>query len=161
MRLDTFLLADAATASPDGKLYIHGGGLTTIRAPVVPLGVALAVAIRLQVDEDELRGTHELQLSMSAPDGSEVWPTQRLRFGPLAHLETIADGEERYIQLALSFGAVTFATHGIYRLVLVVDGETLRDMSVPVVELARPPVNRAERRRRERGAWVVPFVVPF
>ena len=157
MRLDTFLLADAATAPPDRKLYIHGGGLTIIRAPIIPISVPLSVAIRLEVDEEELHSPHELELSFTGPAGGAAWPSQRLAFGPVEQLEPIAEGEERYIQLALSFGAVTFASIGIYRLVLAADGETLRDMTVPVVPLepprpgGQPPMNRVERRRRARG----------
>ena len=154
MRLDTFLLADAATAPPDGKLYVHGGGLTVIRAPVVPLSIPLAVVIRIRVDDAELRSAHELVLSITGPDGNPVWPTQRLGFGPVDQIDPLAEGEERYIQVALSFGAIGFPTVGVYRFVLEGDGELLREMSVPVVEITlpqAPPPNRAARRRQARG----------
>jgi hypothetical protein len=156
MRLDTFLLADAATAPPDGKLYIHGGGLTVIRAPITPISVPLSLAIRLEIEERELHVPHVLRLSILAPDGNSVWPAQELGFGPMDEPQQVADGEERYIQLALSFGALTFESEGVYTFSLAADGETLREMAVPVVVVGQhrpdqPPPNRAERRRQARG----------
>jgi hypothetical protein len=40
-RIEYVILCDSAQASPDGKLYILGGGWTEIRRPVAPPGTAV------------------------------------------------------------------------------------------------------------------------
>jgi hypothetical protein len=166
MRLDTFLLAEAASASvQDGKLYVHGGGLTRVTAPTLPFVLPqLAVAARFLVEDDEeLSQSHQFRISLNDPDGSAVIPPIPVQMEPGEPVQ-LPDGEERFVQFAMTFGGVVFARAGIYSFSLVLDDIVQREMTLPVVALtaeelgaimqprpAPPPApNRAQRRAKKR-----------
>jgi len=154
MRLDAFILAEAATAAPDGKLYVHGGGLTRVVCPVFPFVLPqLALVARLLVDESDLEARHVFETTLVDPEGAAVVPGAPL-VAEQGDVLALPDGEERFMQFAITFGGVLFARPGVHTLSFKVDEEELRRMTLPVVELASQIVeaqpNRAERRRRER-----------
>jgi hypothetical protein len=138
MRLDAFLLADAVSAPPDGKLYIHGGGLTVIRAPVVPFSTPLGIAIRLLAEEAELERPHEFTLSIRDPEGGDVVPAMSFKTGPATE-ERLEEGEERFLQIAVNFGGLGFPVLGTYQIEFQADGEPVRTMALPVVAIGEPP----------------------
>ena len=160
MRIDTFLLADAAT-SAEGKLYIHGGGISRINVESLPMVLpSLAVLIRWVVDADELADDHLAEFSLTDPDGEPLVPKTPLAI-PSSELQQghLADGEERYVVLGLTFGSLAFRKVGVHRFVVWLDGEEVRSMPLPVVLRAQddspadaaPTVakpNRAQRRSK-------------
>jgi hypothetical protein len=136
MRLDAFLLADAVSTPPDGKVYVHGGGLTRIMAPSLPFILPqLGVLARFEVDESELQAPHEFVISLTGPDGAYVIPPGHLRSEPVGALGPLPDGEEHYLQIALNFGSLPLASAGIYRFELHADDEPVKTMTIPVVSL--------------------------
>lgn len=176
MRLDTFLLADAVAAPPDGKLYLHGAGISKLTVPMLPFAVSLAVIVRLEVTESEVTAEHEYRFDWLDPTGVMFQPTHSFVAGvsgPGSRPPEVAEGEEQFINLALNFGGVGFGRAGVHRIDFSVDGETLRSVSLPVVALlpeevaelqvqphapqkpasAASPVvpNRAARRQQQRG----------
>jgi hypothetical protein len=135
VRLDTFLLADAAAATPDGKLYIHGGGITRLTTSALPLLATLAVVVRFQMEPKDFRTDHTFSLSLSDPDGSVVLPPVPIEF-PKQTRPQLPKGEETFLQVALNLGAVTFSRAGAYKLKFAADGHTVRQMTLPVVALS-------------------------
>jgi hypothetical protein len=164
MRLDAFLLADAASAPPDGKFYLHGGGITRFTVPVLPFTIPqIGVFVRLEVNEAEIQTEHRFRLSMIDPDGISVLPPQEFAAGPFEPA-ALEPGEERYVALALNLGGITFGRPGLHRFEFHIDGELLRSTPLPVVALTAaelqalqapprdqaPPPNRAARRQAQR-----------
>jgi hypothetical protein len=136
VRLETCFLADAASGH-EGKLYVHGGGITRLTPPVFPFMVPmLAVVVRLEAELSDYEGTHEIGLTLLDPTGESVLPPVAVtsHLGPTPEF---VDGEEQYIQLTLSLGGIPIPQPGLYRLELAIDGEVLRVLNLPVVE---PPV---------------------
>jgi hypothetical protein len=133
MRLDTFLLADAASAPPDGKIYVHGGGITRIDAPMLPFTLQLGIVIRLVVSEDELREAHHFSLAFTDRAGAPVHPTMQIKSEPLPHIDALAEGEERIAQLALNVGGLTFRHEGPCTIEFAADGVPLKTMTLAVV----------------------------
>jgi hypothetical protein len=134
MRLDAFLLADAVSAPPDGKLYIHGAGLTVVRAPAFPFSTPLGIAIRMLVGERELERPHEFTLSFRDPEGRDIHPVTSFKTEP-TQATRLEEGEEQFLQVALNFGGLTFFQPGVYEIELRGDGEQLRLTTLPLVLL--------------------------
>lgn len=133
MRLDLMLLADAATASPDGKLFIHGGGVTRITAPVLPwTQPQLVLVARFLVEPDAYNRPHELQVSVTDPEGAIVVPPAQLPVTPQPQPEHI-QGEELYMNMALGMASLSFTREGAYRFELRLDGKLVRALPLVVV----------------------------
>jgi hypothetical protein len=139
MQLDTFMLADAATGTPDGKLFIHGGGITRINPPVLPwTQPQLAIVARLLMDPDDWDATHELQLLVLDPDGALVMPPAPIPVTAPPRPQA-AEGEEQYVQLALGLASPTFAREGTYRVELRLGERLLRSLPLSVVAVRPEP----------------------
>jgi uncharacterized protein DUF6941 len=143
MRLDAFLLADVVTAPPDGKVYVHGGGLTRITAPVLPFTLPqLGILARFAIEASELERPHDFAFSLTDADGNDVIPPGELRSAPIAPPE-VPEGEEHYLQLALNLTGITFPTAGVYHFELRADGEPVKTMTLPVVPMQTAPASDA------------------
>jgi hypothetical protein len=134
LELDTFMLADAVSAH-EGKVYLHGAGLTRINAVGLPVALPqLSVFARFRPDEEDLSRGHSLYLALLDPQGDPVVAPQELEIGPLPR-PTLAEGEEFFAQLVFTFAPVVFAIAGVYRFEFLVDGESVRSMTFPVIDL--------------------------
>lgn len=74
MRLHFMLLAQAASAPPDGLLYIHGGGINTVLAQQVPLSFQGTLVIRLLADRSETGRQVPLEIQVNDEDGGGILP---------------------------------------------------------------------------------------
>lgn len=72
MRLHFMLLAQAASAPPDGLLYIHGGGINTVLTQQVPLAFQGTLVIRLFADRSEAGRQVPLEIQINDEDGRQV-----------------------------------------------------------------------------------------
>lgn len=135
MRLDFMLLADAATATPDGKLFIHGGGVSRLNPPSLPwTQPQLGLVARFVMDLDDYGRPHEIQLSAAAPSGTLLIPPAQLPVEPAPRPDTTAgDEEEVYMNMALGLASLTFGEEGVYRFDLRLDGELVRSLPLAVV----------------------------
>lgn len=165
MRLDAFLIADAVSAPPDGKFYLHGGGITRFTLPVLPFTLPqLGVFIRFEIDEGEFDEPRQFRLTFTDPGGVLLVPPQEFASAPLESA-SLESGEERYVAIALTLGGLTFGRAGLHRLDFHLDGDLVRSMPLPVVALTAeqletmsrgrapappPPPNRAARREAAR-----------
>jgi hypothetical protein len=133
MELDTFLLADAATVTPDGKMFVHGGGLTRIAVPALPwTQPQLALVMRFRMEESDWDAAHQLQVSLAAPDGTAVIPPGSIEV-PVGNQPETLENEESFLQIALSIASVPFLNQGIYTFRLALDGEPRGSLSLAVI----------------------------
>jgi hypothetical protein len=150
MELDTFMLADAATGTPDGKLFIHGGGITRITPPIIPwTQPQLAIVARLRMGPEDWDQEHELQLSLLDPDGALIMPPAPVTVEAPQRPDA-AEGEEHYVQLAIGLASPTFAREGLYKVELRLGEKLLRSLPLRVVAV-RPEASSAHDRRRARA----------
>lgn len=157
MRIDAFLLSDAATIAA-GKLYVHGGGFTRIDVPGFPIHIQAALTVRLVLTEEELAAPHRFRCTVQDEDGNDVAPPMELEASG-GEPDNVVEGEELYVQFALGLGFM-FQHPGVHRITLTVDDEIVREMSLPVVKVdlppppqpavPSPPPNRAARRQAQR-----------
>jgi hypothetical protein len=131
MRLDTFLLAEAA-AGHEGKLFVHGGGITRIAAPVLPwTHPQLALVIRVAVDDEDREGSHEIGVRIEDPTGAPLAPP--FDFPVDVSEVTSVQGEEAFINLVLTVSPLTFGRDGIHQVSVELDGRPARTLRLPVV----------------------------
>jgi hypothetical protein len=135
VRLDAFLLADAVSTPGDGKFYIHGGGLSRFVVPMLPFPLGVAVFIRFEVDETDIRQAHHFRVAVLGPVGPNIQPLD-FESLPMDDPPTVLEGEQRFMQVGLNLPLGIIRT-GLYRVELHVDGELLSSISVPLV-LADP-----------------------
>jgi hypothetical protein len=133
------LIADAVSAPPDGKFYIHGGGLTRLTVPHFPFPVPqLGVFVRLEVDKDEVGGVHDFRFALSDPDGSPVAAMPPFR-AELPALPPGApepeEGEQRFVVLAVNLAGILVGRAGLHTLAFYVDEDRLGEIPLPVVPL--------------------------
>jgi hypothetical protein len=138
MRLDLCLLADAVAANPqDGKLFIHGGGITRITPLALPWVQALAVAVRFEVEEEDQTRPHAVEFSILDPAEEPIFVSPAIEIPPLKREET---GEDTFLQLATNLGVLHLIAAGSYTFSLKLDGHVIRRLALRVAE---PPTPRA------------------
>jgi hypothetical protein len=131
-------LAEAASAPPDGKLYIHGGGFTRIDAPAIPWALPqVAVVLRFDMRPEDFEAAYEIELLISDPTGESV--VQNRFPVPIQTPTKPLEGEEQYLQLILSFGPLVFLRVGIFTVEVKLNGASIRSASLPVVKAAESP----------------------
>jgi hypothetical protein len=139
MRIETLLIADAVSAPPDGKFYLHGAGITRFNVPQLPTIVQIGLLARFELDEHEPYERHRIQIHFIDPNGvdllkggPELWsdvPTE-----PPQHV----DGEQRFLALVINMGGLVIQQEGMYHLHLDVDEQTVRAAPLPVVLVPTP-----------------------
>jgi hypothetical protein len=138
MRLDCLLVADAAAAL-EGKLYIHGGGITRVTPPMFPWAQPMAFCIRLLPDEDDDLGVaRKLALRMTDPGGNSMLAGGEFTMPPIDETVWLA-GEERSVEISVTVSNVVFPEPGLFELELLIDGVRLKHLTLPVI-LAEPAV---------------------
>jgi hypothetical protein len=130
LRFDAFLLANAAV-SERGKLYIHGGGITQILAPVLPwTHPQIALVVRIAISHDELSVPMEITIKITDPKGETTLPPHEIQLSPPPMPKSFPEG---YIDLTATFSPVTFWTDGQHSISAKV-GDLERTLPFMVVE---------------------------
>ncbi len=96
MRLEYMLLADKAEAI-NGKLYLLGGGLDTVRLLTIPSLASYDIVLSVKVTREEA-GEHHFQLTLEDSSGAPV-------FGPIQSTLTAtapSEGPESRVLLVVS-----------------------------------------------------------
>ncbi|MGD9697177.1 MAG: hypothetical protein AB7V42_16120 [Thermoleophilia bacterium] len=134
MKLDTFILADAADIGPSGKISMLGAGITRLNVEKVPTVLpVLAVVARLRADSvEDLQDQHHVRLTITDPSGDEVlnFPSQ-LRApasGPAP-----PEGEELYASMIAGFSPIRLGKEGVHLVEFFLDDELVRRLTLPVV----------------------------
>jgi hypothetical protein len=140
LELDSFLIADGAYGSPEGKIYIHGGGITRLNPLWVPwLQPQLAFMIRLKAEPEDFGEHHVVTIAFIDPAGEEgERSTIAHEFGPIGPPEAI-EGEDLFLQLFLTISPIPFNRAGLYHVAVRVDGDELRRDPFPInPQMAHP-----------------------
>jgi hypothetical protein len=138
MILRNFILADAVTFGPEGKLFIHGGGVGKVYATHFPWPQPQLAVLATLIPEDEPPGSdHDFTVTFRAPSGGEL----EARAGGNFRIPPPEREEFRQaINFATQLVGVQFPEEGLYWVRALYDGE----------ELGRLPL---EVEQREAG-WV-------
>lgn len=160
MRLDAFILADAASTPGDDKFYIHGGGLSRFVVPQLPFPLGVAAFIRFEVDGSDICEPHDFRVAVLGPIGPNIRPID-FRSRPLEEPSPpLLEGEQRFMQIALELPLMV-VREGLYRVDLYVDVELVRSIPVPLVlhqpggptvapAAAKPPPGPPKKKSKRR-----------
>jgi hypothetical protein len=125
MRLDFFLLAEAAFGA-EGKLYIHGGGLTTITPPRVPwTHPQLAVVIGFVLDEADRERGHELNVRLIDPAGDMVLPDLEASVAETELTQHVDEDQRTVMHVSLTVAGIPMRLAGVYTFEMLLDGERI------------------------------------
>jgi hypothetical protein len=80
MELDYAFFADTAAVPPDRKLYILGGGFSTISLPQIPGRATFAVVAGFRFGGVDAGRTHQVELRFIDDAGKLVLPPANLQF---------------------------------------------------------------------------------
>jgi hypothetical protein len=131
MRLDALILADAASTPGDGKFYVHGGGLSRFVVPELPCPLGVALFIRFEVDDEDVRVRHRFRVLVFGPVALNIQPLE-FESAPTNDPPPLLDGEPRFMQIALNL-RLGIVRVGPYRVEVYVDDELVRTLPVPLV----------------------------
>ena len=73
MEVEFLILADAAQAV-NGKLYMLGGGWSTLHASALPFAHQVGVAVGVRVPWQETNQVHRLEIALVTADGDSLIP---------------------------------------------------------------------------------------
>lgn len=79
MELDYAFFADSA-ASPDRKLYVLGGGFSTVQLPQIPGRITFAVCAGFRFNEFDAGKTYEVEMRFVDDEAKLVIPAATLQF---------------------------------------------------------------------------------
>jgi hypothetical protein len=119
VKIINFMLADAVSHGRDGKLFVHGGGITEIDATEFPHTEPRFGIVITLVREDEAPGSdHEVRLAFLSPSRGELplGDPVSLRVPPDADTEA-----PMLINMVATFTGIEFPETGLYWLQLYFD----------------------------------------
>jgi Family of unknown function (DUF6941)/Tetratricopeptide repeat len=127
-----FFLADYAVAHADGKFYITGGFLRTIKTPLLPMEYShLSLGVRIEFAADDLQGAHLVEIHSSGPANRGFVKPYSLRYRP----PQVEHPEPAVLQFVYHMDDVPFSQEGDYSLALLVDDQPLAKLTFQVEEL--------------------------
>ncbi len=122
MRVAFFFLADAAQASPDGKISVLGAGIEGIGSPSFPLvHPYLAVVLKLWSEEPEPQKEWVLTVALSAKDGTP----EKFRYQQVVQPTSINPAFRPSATLILNVTPLQLDLPGDYFFDLSVDGNVV------------------------------------
>lgn len=80
MELSFAFFADSAVVPPDGKLYVLGGGFSTLALPQLPGRAGFAVVAGFRFGPADVAQTRAVELRFVDADGKLVLPAASLQF---------------------------------------------------------------------------------
>src|SRR4051794_11611075 len=120
MRIPLALLADHALAHPtDGKLYVTGGGITSLAFSVFPARHShLALALGIDVSAGELGVEHRLTVETSGPTGEPFFEPVRVTFSVPRGGQL---GDEGRVHFVSNMDNILLAGPGEYAFLITID----------------------------------------
>lgn len=118
MKVRAFLIADAVSSGEEGKLFIHGGGITRITGSFPLTQPALSILVRLEREDEELGTDHQLVVRMINPAGAQVVELD-------TNYRIPGSANEQYpmtVDFVGGFTGLEFEEPGLYHFVAVIDG---------------------------------------
>ncbi len=124
------MLADAVSYGHDGKIFVHGGGITEIDASAFPHTEPRFGMVITLVREDEAPGSdHQTRLAFLSPGGND------LPVGDPVPLRVPADADTEapmLINMVATFTGIEFPEAGLYWLQLYFDEEVVSSLPLSI-----------------------------
>jgi hypothetical protein len=150
MAVDAFL-ADSVV-SPDGKLYVQGGGWTVINTPALPcrqprLGLAALIRVPYSLAINE---SHKFEVHLEDADGTILplgdapgaTPDGKIRrVGgefTVGRPPGILPGDDQLVGISMNVDGLLFEKAGVYRFVISIDGVDVKTLRFRVNLLVQP-----------------------
>lgn len=136
-----FFAADHAAVSPDGKIYVNGGGIGILRFSVFPATLpTLGIAAILELPFNATMRDHTIRLGIRGPNDQELPVRVEAQFRAAPSLEA-QFGEPGLVPFAATVSNVEFPVPGHYALVLWFDNVEMktygfRAIQTPIVASA-------------------------
>ena len=120
MYLSTVMVADGVRQGSDGKLYIFGGQWDRIFAAKVPSTQAIALALVIDVGNDEALKPHDFRVTYRWEDGEAFGPNiaAKMQFG---HPPGLKPGAPFSFPVAVEAQPVQLDRYGRFEIVVELD----------------------------------------
>ncbi|HKR99376.1 MAG TPA: hypothetical protein VJU79_07660 [Candidatus Dormibacteraeota bacterium] len=136
VELSFAFFADSAVVPPDGKLYVLGGGFTTLALGQLPGRANFAVVAGFRFGPADSSTTHAVELRFVDADGKLVLPAASLQFQSSG--APLPAGQEVSVS-TVTFLQPMFAEPGTYAAEFWSDGRVLATVRLNVEE-RKPPM---------------------
>lgn len=112
MKVQSLLLADAASSGPDGKVFIHGTGINSVQARSFPWSQPQIAIFMVLEREDEVAGSdHQLTLNFLDPNGDALEAAIETNLRMPTSLE---NDPPTYLNVVATFNGIVFPAAGVY-----------------------------------------------
>jgi hypothetical protein len=135
-----FTLCDHATVPPDGKIYIHGGGVHQLYVPQIPGPLrTLFLVVRLSIPWHMLGEPHIVGIRALDLDRKPVGPSDPLITTPfeLGRPAGHRPGDESAINICAELNGLTVQQPMTLRFHLLIDDEIIGSLPLKVAQM--PP----------------------
>jgi hypothetical protein len=133
-----FTLCDHAVVPPDGKIYIHGGGVHTLYVGQIPGALrSLYLVARLSIPWHMLGEPHTVKIRALDLDRQPISPTDPLITTPfeLGKPAGHRPGDESAINICAELNGLTVQQPMTVRFHLLIDDETLASLPLKVMQM--------------------------
>jgi hypothetical protein len=133
-----FTLCDHATVAPDGKIYIHGGGVNQLYVPLIPGPIRnLWLVVRLSIPWHMLGEPHTVRIRALDLDRNPVGPTDPLITTPfeLGKPPGHRPGDESAINICAELSGLSLQQPMTLRFHLMVDDETEGSLPLKIQQM--------------------------
>jgi hypothetical protein len=135
MDLNFAFFADSAVVPPDGKLYVLGGGFSTLSMAQLPSRVAFAVVAGFRFTAADVGQAHQVELRLLDAQGKLVIAPANLQFQSAG--ATLVPGQEVSISTVTVLQPM-FGEPGRYTVEFWTEGAQLGTVSLQVEERTPP-----------------------
>ena len=124
MELAFALLAEAAAVSPNGEVFVLGGGLDSLASSSLPSTMpAMSLVVALRLTPEDCPKEHELRVDIGDPKGKLFMPLGPFKFGP--YMPPLNPEKNATHNCALKYTNLQIEYHGVYSFLISVDGRKL------------------------------------
>jgi hypothetical protein len=138
MKADFALVAEYASAPPDGKLYVIGGAIRRVASPTFPSILPnLSLVVSLRVPPAECGINHQLQLAFLDPDGEQLMapPPFTINAAPNPDSKSLP----AFVNIVANVGGLPLPRSGDYAFSLVWAGQEIASVGFTAVVGPPPP----------------------
>lgn len=133
-----FTLCDHASVPPDGKVYIHGGGIHQLYVPVLPGPLrSLFLVVRLSIPWHMLGEPHTVNIRALDLDRNSVAPNDPMLSTPfeLGRPPGHRPGDESAINICAELSGLSLQQPMTIRFHLLVDDRPIGSLPLKVLEM--------------------------
>ena len=142
MELSFAFFADSAVVPPDGKVYVLGGGFSTLQLPQLPGRAGFAVVAGFRFGAGDVGQTQQVELRLVDAEGKLVVPAANLQFQSQG--AQLTSGQEVSVS-TVTFLQPMFGEPGTYTVEFWYERVRLTGVDLHVIERQPPQPVPAER----------------